>query len=179
MSANQTAIRHGGTCFLLMLLAACSGTPQREAPVISGTLPGDTHARQQTPAPGSIKAALYDQYQEWHGTPYRYGGLSKRGIDCSGLVYTTFLHKFGYELPRTAIEQARLGHSVPRHAIETGDLVFFHTGGKNHHVGIYIENGKFLHASASDGVMLSNLDEHYWSARYWKTQRLVETVAER
>lgn len=178
MSSKQTAIRHGGTCLLLMLLTACSGVTQR-APVTSGTPPGETLGEQETPAESSIKAVLYDQYRQWYGTPYRYGGLSKRGIDCSGLVYTIFKHKFDYELPRTAAEQARLGYSVPRDAIATGDLVFFRTGKKNHHVGIYLENGKFLHASTSDGVMLSNLNEHYWSARYWKTQRLAETVAER
>lgn len=170
---------------VLSLLAGCGGMPERPAPVVS---PGTEHHSTgmhpiPEPAEGTlkepIKAALYAQYREWQGTPYRYGGTSKRGVDCSGFVYITFRQEFGKTLPRTTAAQSRLGYSVSRDALRAGDLVFFHTGSRTRHVGIYIEDGYFLHASSSNGVMLSSLSDPYWSSHYWKTQRLTVLLAGR
>lgn len=115
---------------------------------------------------------LYRQLNEWQGVPYRIGGLSKAGIDCSGFVYTTFLAEFGIRIPRSTELQADAGYGVPLKKLRAGDLVFFRTGVKTRHVGIYVENNRFMHASKSSGVMLSRLDDAYWKKKYWKAVRI-------
>lgn len=120
----------------------------------------------------SIKDTLYRQHQEWQGTRYQLGGLSKRGIDCSGLVYLTYLNKLGTPIPRTTAYQVQQGARVDRSALRAGDLVFFKTSVKVRHVGIYIEDGKFLHASTSKGVMVSHLDNVYWKKHFWHARRV-------
>ncbi|WP_255463629.1 NlpC/P60 family protein [Microbulbifer sp. YPW1] len=126
-----------------------------------------------SPSPSElVKARLYEQFQEWKGTRYQLGGMSKRGIDCSALVLLTYRDHMGIQLPRTTRYQARTGKAIKRSQLRTGDLVFFKTGRRGRHVGIYIENGQFLHASVSRGVTISHLSEHYWNSRYWRARRL-------
>lgn len=121
---------------------------------------------------GSLKNKLYDQFQEWQGVRYQLGGLSKRGIDCSGFVYLTYKNRFNVRLPRTTKLQSKLGKEVSQRNLKTGDLVFFKTGMATRHVGIYLENNKFLHASLSQGVTISHLDNTYWKSNYWKSVRI-------
>lgn len=109
----------------------------------------------------------------WRGTPYRMGGLSKKGVDCSGFVQLTYRDLFGRKLPRTVKDQVDYGKEIPTQAARPGDLVFFKTGLFQRHVGIYLEDGFFIHASRSSGVILSNLSESYWQDNYWKTRRLL------
>ena len=120
----------------------------------------------------SLRNELYDQFQEWQGVRYRLGGLSKRGIDCSGFVFITYKSRLGVRLPRTTELQSKLGKEVSQRNLETGDLVFFKTGKASRHVGIYLENNKFLHASLSQGVTISHLDNTYWKSNYWKSVRI-------
>ena len=119
-----------------------------------------------------LKEKFYAQYKEWRGVSYRLGGLSKRGIDCSGFVYMTFKTKLGLTVPRTTEMLARSGRSVARERLKAGDLVFFKTSYSVRHVGIYLEGGRFLHASKSRGVMISRLDNVYWKRKYWQARRL-------
>jgi cell wall-associated NlpC family hydrolase len=114
---------------------------------------------------------LLAQHQEWQGTRYRMGSLSKSGVDCSGFVLITFRDQFGIELPRSTRDQHKLGLDIKRDQLTTGDLVFFHTG-RYDHVGIYLENDQFLHASTRAGVKISKLSDPYWNKRYWKAKRL-------
>ncbi len=120
----------------------------------------------------TIKDALLKQYAEWHGTPYRMGGLDKRGIDCSGFAYITFRSKLGYSIPRTTKSQAQSGRYVPLKDLRIGDLVFFKTSIRYNHVGIYLGDRQFLHASSSKGVMISGLNETYWKKHYWTARRI-------
>ena len=120
----------------------------------------------------SRKAALYRHYHEWKGTEYRLGGMSKEGIDCSAFVYLTYRSKFGITLPRTTRHQSTRGVPIPQQKLQTGDLVFFKTGVNNRHVGIFLEDRKFLHASSSKGVMISSLDNNYWAGKYWTARRI-------
>ncbi|MGB0910201.1 MAG: NlpC/P60 family protein, partial [Nitrospirales bacterium] len=120
----------------------------------------------------AVKRLLYAQLKEWKAVRYDYGGLSKNGVDCSGFVYLTFLENFGVALPRTAVEQSNLGSPITQRQLLPGDLVFFKTGRVTRHVGIFVEDRQFLHASKSRGVMLSNLDDVYWSKKYWKAKRI-------
>jgi cell wall-associated NlpC family hydrolase len=103
--------------------------------------------------------------------PYRMGGNSRAGVDCSALVQLAYLNAFSRNLPRTTEDQVRVGAEVRAGDERSGDLIFFKTGFWSRHVGIYLGDGRFMHASASKGVMISSLSEPYWQARYWKAKR--------
>ena len=114
--------------------------------------------------------ALTQVYNEWVGTRYRMGGTSKHGIDCSAFMQTAFLDAYGMELPRSTSEQRYLGRQIQKHELRKGDLVFFR---RNNHVGVYIGNNQFMHASTSQGVTISSLDEDYWSRTYTQSRRVM------
>lgn len=122
-----------------------------------------------------IRDALMAEYERWQGTPYRLGGTSSTGVDCSALVQNIFADRFSLDLPRTTRHQVNEGASVIRPALEPGDLVFFRPPG-GRHVGIYVGNERFLHASTSRGVMISSLNNAYWKRYYWKARRPLEPV---
>lgn len=119
-------------------------------------------------------AKIDSHYKKWQYTPYRYGGTTLSGSDCSGLVMNFFKTKLSKTLPRSTAQQAKLGHKVTKP--QAGDLVFFKTGrgGNGLHVGIYYANGMFLHASTTKGVTYSSLNEDYWKKHYWMTRRLTD-----
>jgi len=151
----------------ILLLNACSSAPSRD---ISSTNNSKVTVALDNAA--AVKIQLMQLHSEWKGTPYRFGGMSKRGIDCSGFVALGFKDKFGITLPRTTDEQRSIGQSVSKSQLREGDLVFFKTGWSTRHVGIYIGNHQFLHASTSQGVMISSLNNSYWKQKYWLARRL-------
>lgn len=119
---------------------------------------------------------LFEEVDNWYGTPYRYGGNTKNGIDCSAFSRTLFSDVYNLPLPRTAQEQYNYCKHIKKGQLKEGDLVFFHTtgGGRITHVGIYLQNGKFVHASTSSGVMISDLGDDYWQRTYRAAGRLAE-----
>jgi len=121
-----------------------------------------------------VIAELNDQLGHWRGTPYRYGGMSRNGVDCSGFVYLTFRDKFALQLPRTTSAQSDIGTRISKDELLPGDLVFFKTGrGENGlHVGIYDTDNAFIHASTSQGVIRSSLDNVYWRKVFWQARRI-------
>ncbi|HXW51455.1 MAG TPA: NlpC/P60 family protein [Candidatus Acidoferrales bacterium] len=107
------------------------------------------------------------------GVPYEWGGESFSGVDCSGFVQAVFRHN-GIDLPRTADAQFEVGQRVAMSGLEPGDLVFFQTYAEGaSHVGIYLGDGRFVHASASDGVRVDSLSEDYYSSRYIGARRTI------
>lgn len=130
--------------------------------------------RYSTPSldPVAARNALKSFYHNWKGVPYRVGGMSQAEIDCSGLAVRAYRDVFDVNLPRTVEEQARFGRNISRNSLQPGDLVFFKTGYFQRHVGIFLEEDTFMHASASKGVMLSRLDEPYWRKNFWKAERV-------
>ncbi|EHD21996.1 MULTISPECIES: bifunctional murein DD-endopeptidase/murein LD-carboxypeptidase [Brenneria] len=120
-----------------------------------------------------IKSKLLNQYASWKGVRYRLGGDSKRGIDCSAFVQRTFRDQFGMDLPRSTSEQQAIGQKVQPAKLRPGDLVLFRAGSTGRHVGIYVGNGQFVHASTSSGVMISNMDDSYWKKRYREARRVL------
>lgn len=124
----------------------------------------------------SIVDRLIDFAKSFLGTRYVYGGSSPKGFDCSGFVSYVFSN-FGFSLPRTADEQANVGDTVTRDSLEKGDLVFFRTLGSSiiNHVGIYIGDGQFIHASSGAGkVIISPLNEGYYLSHYVKAKRVIK-----
>jgi len=101
----------------------------------------------------------------WFGTRYHLGGTSKRGIDCSALTGALLLAVYGFNMPRTAREQYDATEHIDKGNLKEGDLVFFNTHGGVSHVGVYLENDYFVHAS-THGVKISSLDDHYYSKRF-------------
>lgn len=119
--------------------------------------------------PQAIKnLSLYSFVEDWYGVRYRLGGDSKNGIDCSAFVRRLYENVFCVNLLRTAYQQFGMCHFVSkRDSVKEGDLVFFKTHGRRiSHVGIYLMNDYFVHASSSQGVMISNLNDEYWDKRY-------------
>ncbi|MEP6879563.1 MAG: NlpC/P60 family protein [Nitrosospira sp.] len=153
---------------LAAALVGCSSVPERGAPKVV-YVPG---AKVDLDNSALVKENLYAQYNQWRNTKYQIGGLSKNGIDCSGFVHMTFKTRLGIVLPRSTEFQAELGTGVDKNQLRAGDLVFFRTGRTDRHVGVYLENGRFLHASTRQGVIISRLDENYWKSAYWKAKRL-------
>jgi hypothetical protein len=109
------------------------------------------------------------------GAPYRFGGVSLKGLDCSAFVKRIY-SIFDINLPRTAREQARVGQKVSREQLAVGDLVFFNTRRYISHVGIYIGNDQFVHAAAGRHreVRIDNLNAPYYNKRFIKAVRLKE-----
>ncbi len=107
------------------------------------------------------------------GAPYRFGGSTVRGIDCSGFVAKIYQF-FDINLPRTAREQSKVGMNVDKDQLDVGDLVFFNTRRAFGHVGIYIGNNQFIHAAAGKKreVSINSLDDPYYSKRFVKAVRL-------
>lgn len=122
---------------------------------------------------------ILDEAYTYLGTPYRYGGTTRNGIDCSAFVLSVFGASAGVHLPRVAADQSQEGESVQKSDLQKGDLIFFsHGGGRIAHVGI-VENVtpegevKFIHAATSRGVMVSSLNDSYWGPRYRMAKRIV------
>lgn len=113
--------------------------------------------------------ALVSEAQRWVGTRYVYGGDSKAGTDCSGLVMRVYHEVCGVKIPRSTREQVKYCTKVGRNKIRPGDLVFFapvKAEDKVSHVGLCVGEGRMIHASSSQGVMVSPFDSGYWGERY-------------
>lgn len=123
---------------------------------------------------------ILSEAESYLGTPYRFGGTSRSGIDCSAFVLSVFGAAAGMNLPRVAAEQSQEGDSVERTQLQKGDLVFFSHGGRRiSHVGIVEDvtpegEVKFIHAATSKGVMVSSLDDNYWGPKFKFAKRIVK-----
>ena len=164
----------GIALIIIIGFAGCSSTglpsPTATTPAKAGPYPVQVGL-----SDSEIKTRLVRQLGSWQGVPYRYGGLDKRGVDCSGFIYLTFRDSLGITLPRSTRLLADIGEKVSKKRLTPGDLVFFKTTnqGKTRHVGIYVGAGEFIHASTSRGVMRSKLSNPYWKSNYWKARRVI------
>ena len=122
---------------------------------------------------GVSAEAIIATAKQYIGVPYVWGGSTPSGFDCSGYVKYVF-GKHGITLPRTSRDQYNVGTWVSKSNLRPGDLVFYNTSGSGvSHLGIYIGNGQFIHASSSRGVMISEMSNSYWSARYYGARRVL------
>lgn len=152
--------------FLLIistLLSACSSGPDPETQV-NASLPVNQLL--------SDNQDLFQFFNEWEGTPYRLGGTKKSGIDCSAFVQKAFVEAYQMSLPRTTRQQSKQGVEMSWSDAQQGDLVFFKTRRSTYHVGIYLGNKQFMHASTSKGVIISRIDNPYWASKFWQVRRV-------
>ena len=119
-----------------------------------------------------ISSSLREAGRPWIGTPYRWGGDSRRGIDCSAFVRSFMRDNLGVDLPRATAGQQFEGVSIRKDDLLPGDLVFFRRRSVRH-VGVYLGDGEFIHASSSRGVTVSNLSEGYYQQSYWMARRVL------
>jgi lipoprotein Spr len=116
---------------------------------------------------------LLDNVDQWYGVRYRTGGNTKSGVDCSGFTVAVYAAVYGINLPRVSREQYRISRKISTTELQEGDLVFFNTNGSGvSHVGIYLGNNKFIHASVSRGIMVNGLFEPYYLKRYYGAGRI-------
>ena len=156
-----------GMMATVLLAAGCAGTP---------ALPElESAATESAPATSNLRGPIAQLALSMVGVRYRYGGADPTsGFDCSGLVYYTYTSN-GHAVPRTSREQFSAARGIPLAQAVEGDLVFFNTNGRGvSHVGVYLGNNKFIHASVSRGVMVSGLFEPYYIKRYIGAGRIEE-----
>ena len=149
--------------FLLFVPVFSASAPARE-PGFDGTAPLNERQRLITSAESLL------------GTPYRYAGLDRRGLDCSGLVYLSFLEGLGRIIPRRTEDIYNWAEIITAGELQPGDLVFFRTvGTRVSHVGIYTGRGRFIHSASEGpqtGVIYSNLNERYWRQTFMAAGRV-------
>ena len=123
-------------------------------------------------------SSLLAEAESYLGTPYRFGGTSRSGIDCSAFVLSVYGAAMGMDLPRVAAAQAQEGERVERENLQPGDLVFFSRGGRISHVGMIHDvtpegEVRFIHAATSRGVMISPLTDSYWGPKFRFAKRII------
>jgi cell wall-associated NlpC family hydrolase len=162
-----------GLVSLSLLLAACGGGKQVRSPAPAPS--GQPWPRVQPADPAAANAVLMRAIG-LVGTPYRYGGNTpESGFDCSGLVTYVYRDMLDLRLPRTSRELSQVqGPRIDPRKLAAGDLVFFGSRGNVTHVGIYVGEGRFVHAPSSGGtVRLDHLDGHYWRDNYSGAKRVL------
>ncbi|WP_299223143.1 C40 family peptidase [uncultured Aquimarina sp.] len=165
--------------FLLVIcitLSSCGGA-KKSSSVTQRTKNTSSKKARVNPKGKKIKSII-NYAKTFEGTRYKYGGTTKKGMDCSGLVYTSF-KKGEVVLPRTSRAMATQGNKISLKNVEIGDLLFFKTNkNKNviNHVGLVVATGKrieFIHASTSKGVTISSLEERYWNKCFAGIRRIL------
>ena len=149
----------------LLGLSACSASKKQASRA-------SKHERRSTPSLTHAEP-LENFVREWEGVPYKYGGTTKQGVDCSGFVGVLYNEVYRTQVPRTTGELSAQSKTIPKHGLKEGDLVFFDINGKKtSHVGVYMNAGKFVHASTSKGVIVSDLENPYYQKTFSKAGRL-------
>ncbi|MGL6168922.1 MAG: C40 family peptidase [Fusobacteriaceae bacterium] len=117
---------------------------------------------------------ILDFHDAWKGTKYRFGGTTQSGVDCSGLIQILYKENFCIELPRTTWDISKKGVEIKKNSEwEVGDLLFYKIGRKKvRHVGVYIGENRFLHASTSKGVIISEISS-YWRNNLWQVRKIL------
>lgn len=169
LSANASLSSKPATLNQIRIVAKAATPAQIKAQVAINQSSLKNSVRNE-PNESSASQKVNSIYRQWVGTRYRLGGEGRNGIDCSAFVQKTIKGAFNVHLPRSTAEQRYSGRSISKSDLRPGDLVFFR---KNNHVGVYIGNGKFVHASSSRGVTTSSLSESYWTRNYTQSRRVI------
>jgi cell wall-associated NlpC family hydrolase len=158
---------------LAMLLFAASCATQKGPKTTDSVAVVPSQIAKGYPDSKEIEKRIRDEYLRWQGTRHRLGGTSPGGIDCSGFVKEVYQNIFNIELPRTTKEQVTKGTPVKKNQLQAGDLVFFNPPTYPRHVGIFLSENEFVHASKREGVIISQIDKYYWGKYYWTARRIL------
>lgn len=114
--------------------------------------------------------------KKWQNTPYRLGGVSVDGADCSGFIQSVYKEHFHTTIPRTTITQMQSGKKITRDEFESGDILFFKTGRGPHglHTGIYVDKDEFIHLSTKGGVKKASFNSSYWKPKFIGARRYIQ-----
>ncbi len=179
-SAVQHAaeLQRGVLLVLVALLCSCAGSYSSQGVQYSAkNTKNDTYSPLPLMTTEERLIDMLENVTGLVGTRYRYGGSTEAAFDCSGFVQHVFRNTFDARIPRTAKHQSEFGQTISRGKLQRGDLVFFRLGGATiDHVGIYIDNGLFVHASSSRGVTLGNINKPYYSKRFATAIRLLQIL---
>ncbi len=177
----RSYIKYVATASLVLYLSACkhhqtvstsSGKPKPKPEVLKAEKPSDAIKKQYSvklgvPESDIRNETLYQFINEWSGVPYKYAGKDKHGIDCSGLTSTLYLNVYKKTISPSTKALVNEVKKIKESDLKEGDLVFFITNEKSiSHVGVYLQNNKFVHASTKKGVMISDLTEPYFKKTY-------------
>lgn len=165
--------RHLLIAVIPLLGSACSSHPPPVATPYS-QLHGSPHT--EIPESAAIRQLLLSHYSGWSGVPYRFGGNSKKGIDCSAYTLRVYKEIFDLPLKRRVVDQRRQGTKIEPSDIRAGDLVFFNPNTYPHHVGVALGDGRFVHVSSKKGVMISSLHTGYWAKYFREARRIIDYV---
>lgn len=159
------------TCFFICLFFLSSCSSSKSVEDAYGYESSIDNKQKKTKS----EKRLIKEAKKWLGVKYEYGGSTKDGTDCSGFVMKVFLSVYDIKLPRTSRDQQAFCKRIKKSELKIGDLVFFATT-KNKkrvsHVGIYIGDGEFIHASSSKGVVISKLSQGYYTRNYHSSGRV-------
>jgi cell wall-associated NlpC family hydrolase len=173
MSVPEYNYRNILSVCILLLISGCGVTQRTSQPVWDNSGNSSAPITASVSNYSEVTRQLFGAHSEWKGTPYRLGGNGINGVDCSSFTQIVFQNFFGIDLPRNTRQQLQEGSGVRRNFVRPGDLIFFRTSRGMLHVGILMEDGDFLHASTSSGVMISNVSERYWASKYLGARRIL------
>jgi cell wall-associated NlpC family hydrolase len=149
----------------LLVLSSCGASKKaKRQERVSNQALLEKYAKHLGEEPAAEHLVVYKFIDTWWGVPHRLGGNSQKGVDCSGFVVQFYSQIYGKEVARTTQGLYADARSVPLRKLKTGDLVFFElsSAGKITHVGIYLQNGRFVHASTSKGVRIDDMEDVYY-----------------
>ena len=158
--------------FLVLVMSGC-GSVQRAFQSPESRASAEERALVEEERTRLLTQALRTEVALWIGTPHVLGGTDSSGVDCSALVQRIYADALAVSTPRTTSQLMEEGARVRRSKLAVGDLVFFEPGKKTDHVGIYLDQNEFAHASSSRGVMISNFSDPYWKGVYRTARRLL------
>lgn len=165
------------TLLLFSCILAVGSCSVRSAPrYTADATDSDSVVRELKERRGASPSRLVRVVEGYLGVPYKWGGTTRAGMDCSAFTRTVFRQTYGIELPRTSRQIYRVGRSVSRRQdLKPGDLVFFQntfSGRGVSHVGIYVGKGRFAHVGVSTGATITSLDHPYFRVRYVGARRV-------
>lgn len=160
-------------CFIVLIsLTRCSASKRPAStpvkPSVQNTLPVFVGYSSE-----QVKSEILKEFRGWEGTPHKMGGNSKDGIDCSGFAHHIFKAVFHLNVPRSTELFLKAGIKISKDDLRPGDIVIFRPHSYPRHVGVYVGDNHFIHASTSKGVMLSDLDNPYWKKHYRMSRRIL------
>ncbi len=162
----KTVYRIGVSLLIGVMLVSCGGKNSGSGKSRSSGLPDVSMSESH------VKKLLMKEYRQWKGTPHVMGGNTKKGVDCSGFIHQVYKRVLGVAVPRSTKLLMTTGGRIKKKQLKPGDMVLFKPPTYPRHVGIYVGNDKFIHASKSNGVTITDLKNPYWKKCYYSARRV-------